>query len=54
MGVPIKLILDGKPVFVCCPACEKPANELPIKLIKRMGNFTTAVIFSIFLSGSFK
>jgi len=29
MGVPVKLKIDGKTVFVCCPACEKPALDQP-------------------------
>ena len=27
MGVPIKLVLDGKPLFLCCPACLDTALE---------------------------
>lgn len=27
MGVPIKLDVDGKAVFICCKACEKKAPE---------------------------
>lgn len=27
MGTPIKLILEGKPVFVCCKGCVSDANE---------------------------
>lgn len=27
MGMPVKLILEGKPVFVCCKGCEDPAHE---------------------------
>jgi Cu(I)/Ag(I) efflux system membrane fusion protein len=27
MGVPVKLMLEGKPVFLCCPACEAAAND---------------------------
>jgi uncharacterized protein (TIGR03000 family) len=26
MGVPVKIELDGKPVLLCCPACEGPAR----------------------------
>ena len=27
MGTPVKLILDGKPVFLCCQGCEDAARE---------------------------
>lgn len=36
MGVPVKLMLDGKPVFVCCPACEKPAKDKPEQTLKKL------------------
>jgi Cu(I)/Ag(I) efflux system membrane fusion protein len=29
MGVPVKLMLDGKPVFLCCEACRKKAESDP-------------------------
>jgi hypothetical protein len=29
MGVPIKLALDGKPVFICCAACKSKAERDP-------------------------
>lgn len=29
MGVPIKLMLEGQPVFICCPACEDKAKNQP-------------------------
>jgi hypothetical protein len=35
MGVPVKLTLDGKPVFVCCPACEPEAKKDPAKTAAR-------------------
>jgi membrane fusion protein, copper/silver efflux system len=35
MGVPIKVILDGQPVFVCCPGCVEEAKEDPVKFRKR-------------------
>lgn len=43
MGVPVKLILDGQPVFLCCPACESAAkDDVPATLQKvekrRSGN----------------
>lgn len=33
MGVPIKLDVEGKTVFICCPACEKPLRENPEKYL---------------------
>ncbi|MSR55299.1 MAG: efflux RND transporter periplasmic adaptor subunit [Gemmataceae bacterium] len=36
MGVPIKLILDGQPVFVCCKGCVKEAQEDAAKTLKRV------------------
>ena len=29
MGVPVKVIVDGQSVFVCCPACVESAKENP-------------------------
>lgn len=29
MGTPVKLMLDGKPVFLCCKGCEDSARENP-------------------------
>ncbi len=36
MGVPVKVMVDGKPVFVCCPACEKPATSKPQETLKKL------------------
>lgn len=36
MGVPVKVMVDGKPVFVCCPACEKPALARPAETLKKL------------------
>jgi hypothetical protein len=36
MGVPVKVLVDGKPVFVCCPACEKPAIDNPEETLKKL------------------
>lgn len=36
MGVPVKVMVDGKPVFVCCPACEKPAKDKPEETLKKL------------------
>lgn len=36
MGVPVKMIVNGRPVFVCCPACEKPASGDPEGTLKKL------------------
>ena len=36
MGVPIKLTLDGKPVFVCCEGCVKSASENPQETLSKV------------------
>jgi membrane fusion protein, copper/silver efflux system len=35
MGVPVKLMLDGQPVFVCCNGCVDEAQSDPAKFRKR-------------------
>ena len=34
MGVPIKLMLDGQQVFICCIACEKDAKANPSRTVQ--------------------
>ena len=29
MGTPVKILLDGQPVFLCCPGCEEEARNHP-------------------------
>lgn len=29
MGTPVKIMIEGKPVFLCCPDCEKGARVNP-------------------------
>lgn len=36
MGVPVKLLLNGKPVFICCKGCTKAAEEDPDKVLKAL------------------
>ena len=36
MGVPVKLTLDGKPVFVCCKGCVADASADPGKTLARV------------------
>ena len=35
MGTPVKLILRGQPVFVCCAACAGQAEKYPDKALAR-------------------
>lgn len=35
MGVPVKVMLLGKPVFLCCSGCESEAVENPEKTLRR-------------------
>ena len=37
MGVPIKLTLDEKPVFVCCKGCVKDAQADPKGTLAKLG-----------------
>jgi hypothetical protein len=36
MGVPIKLMVNGQPVFVCCQACPKEALKDPDKTLQKV------------------
>lgn len=36
MGVPVKLSVDGQPVFVCCPSCQKGALKVPAETLKKV------------------
>jgi Cu(I)/Ag(I) efflux system membrane fusion protein len=36
MGVPVKLTLKGREVFVCCPGCTSQAQAEPAKTLKAM------------------
>jgi multidrug efflux pump subunit AcrA (membrane-fusion protein) len=35
MGVPVKVILDGQPAFLCCPGCVDEAKSDPVKFRQR-------------------
>jgi membrane fusion protein, copper/silver efflux system len=41
MGKPIKLVLNGQPVFVCCKSCVKEAQEDPAKILRRVEELRT-------------
>jgi Cu(I)/Ag(I) efflux system membrane fusion protein len=36
MGLPVKLILNDQPVFLCCPACEKEARAHPEQTLAKV------------------
>jgi hypothetical protein len=36
MGPPIKLMIKGEPVFVCCPSCKKEAQANPDKTLAKV------------------
>jgi Cu(I)/Ag(I) efflux system membrane fusion protein len=36
MGVPVKLMIDDQPVFVCCAGCKKEALEHPDKMLAKV------------------
>jgi membrane fusion protein, copper/silver efflux system len=38
MGVPIKITLRGKPVFLCCKACMGKAKRSPDEMLKKLAN----------------
>lgn len=42
MGAPVKLMLDGKPVFVCCKECAEEAKDDPKKVLAKAEKLTKA------------
>jgi Cu(I)/Ag(I) efflux system membrane fusion protein len=36
MGVPVKVMIDGHPVFVCCPSCEASAKSKAEETLKKL------------------
>jgi hypothetical protein len=36
MGPPIKLVVKGEPVFICCKGCEKKVNADPDKYLAKV------------------
>jgi len=36
MGVPVKVILDGQPVFLCCTNCEEKAKANPKQTLQKV------------------
>lgn len=33
MGMPVKLMIQGRPVFLCCSGCESEALADPVKTL---------------------
>jgi hypothetical protein len=42
MGVPVKVMLDGQPVFLCCDGCKKPAQRNPEETLKKVARLKEA------------
>jgi multidrug efflux pump subunit AcrA (membrane-fusion protein) len=36
MGVPVKMVLNGQPVFLCCSGCEGKAKASPATMVKKV------------------
>ncbi|MDB5387170.1 MAG: putative Co/Zn/Cd efflux system rane fusion protein, partial [Planctomycetaceae bacterium] len=36
MGVPVKLMVEGESVFICCPSCQKNALKDPAETLKKV------------------
>lgn len=46
MGKPVKIVLEGKPVFLCCAECEKQARanaKATLAKVEKLRKFTAAV-----------
>ena len=43
MGVPLKVVLDGLPAFVCCKGCVKPALAEPKATLEKVKRFQSQV-----------
>jgi Cu(I)/Ag(I) efflux system membrane fusion protein len=35
MGVPVKVVIDGEPVFLCCDGCTKSAHDKPHETLEK-------------------
>ncbi|RIK73953.1 MAG: RND transporter [Planctomycetota bacterium] len=36
MGVPVKVTIDGEPVFLCCKSCERQARQQPAQTLEKV------------------
>ncbi len=39
MGVPVKILIKGQTVFLCCPGCEEEAKEQSEEVLKKVAGF---------------
>jgi hypothetical protein len=37
MGTPVKLMLKGEPVFICCSSCKEEVDKDPDAALKKVG-----------------
>jgi hypothetical protein len=42
MGPPVKLIVKGQPVFICCKGCEESINDEPDKYLAKVAELKKA------------
>ena len=42
MGLPVKLIVKGEPIFICCKGCEKKINADPDKYLAKVAGHKKA------------
>jgi hypothetical protein len=42
MGTPVKVLIDGKPVFLCCKACEEEAQANPKDTVAKVAQLKKA------------
>ena len=42
MGMPFKVMVEGKPVFLCCAGCEDEALKDPAKTLAKVEEFKSA------------
>ncbi|MEW4488633.1 hypothetical protein AB1L42_11155 [Thalassoglobus sp. JC818] len=36
MGTPVKVMVEGEPIFICCESCREPLLETPDKYLPRI------------------
>jgi hypothetical protein len=42
MGAPVKLIVNGEPIFICCKGCEKKVTADPDKYLAKVAELKKA------------
>ena len=38
MGEPVRVVVNGRPVFICCPGCREPLLKSPAKYLPKLAN----------------